>query len=145
MSAAKKHHKSVVIQAAGGLVWREVDGDRQIALVHRARYDDWSFPKGVVEKGETWEAAALREVGEETGCKAELADFAGCTCYQMLGQPKIVLYWQMVALEEHAYTMHKEVDQLLWVSPGEALELMSYDREKALLRAILEDDQSPTG
>ena len=139
MSKSKKRNKSDVIQAAGGLVWREVDGDRRIAVVHRPRYDDWSFPKGIVEKGETWERAALREVGEETGCKARLIAFVGCNCYQVGEQPKVVLFWQMEALEEGFYPLHKEVDRLVWLSPDEALELLSYENERILLREALKN------
>lgn len=139
MSAAKKRHKSMVIQAAGGLVWREVHGDRQIALVHRPRYDDWSFPKGIVEKDETWEVAAKREVGEETGCKIQLGDFVGCNCYTVEGHPKVVLFWQMIVIEEHAYPRHSEVDQVVWLPVRNALELLSYENEKVLLKAVLED------
>ena len=139
MSAAKKRNKSDVIQAAGGLVWRKVDGDRQIAVVHRPRYDDWSFPKGIAEKGESWERAALREVGEETGCKARLMDFVGCNCYQVGGRPKIVLFWQMNLVKEGFYPLHKEVDRLVWLSPDEALGLLSYENERILLRDVLKD------
>jgi 8-oxo-dGTP pyrophosphatase MutT (NUDIX family) len=142
MSPSKKHHKSTVLQAAGGLLWREEKGKRQIALIHRSRYDDWSFPKGMVEKGETWEQAALREVGEETGCQARLGDFVGCNCYQVNEQPKVVLFWQMSLINEHVYPMHKEVDQLIWVSPEKALERLSYDNEKALLVAVIKKANS---
>jgi 8-oxo-dGTP diphosphatase len=137
MSAAKKHKKSQVIQAAGGLVWRQSKDGRQIAVIHRSRYDDWSLPKGLVEKGESWEQAALREVGEETGCRARLGDFLGCNCYPVGDHPKIVLFWQMVVVEEHAYQKDVDVDQLLWLSAEKALELLSYENEKTLLRIAL--------
>jgi 8-oxo-dGTP pyrophosphatase MutT (NUDIX family) len=65
-SRKKDKHKSSVIQAGGGLVWRESRAGREIAIIHRPRYDDWTFPKGKLHKGETWEQAALREVEEET-------------------------------------------------------------------------------
>jgi 8-oxo-(d)GTP phosphatase len=59
-----------IIHAAGGLLWREADGQRLLAVVHRPRYDDWTLPKGKLDPGEEFAAAALREVGEETGCHA---------------------------------------------------------------------------
>ena len=139
MSAAKKKDKKTsVIQAAGGLVWRESAEGPQIVVVHRPRYDDWSFPKGLVNKGESWDTAALREVREETGCKARLGDFAGCNCYQVNGQPKVVVYWQMSLLKENAYRLHKEVDRFVWLPPREALERLSYQNERSLLRTVLD-------
>ena len=47
------------LRAAGGLVVR----DGRVLVVHRPKYDDWAFPKGKLEAGESWEDAALREVG----------------------------------------------------------------------------------
>ncbi len=57
-----------VIQAAGAVIWRRLSDDLiQVALIHRPRYEDWSFPKGKVEPGESEIACAFREVEEETG------------------------------------------------------------------------------
>src|SRR4029453_18988811 len=63
------------VRAAGGVIWREAtvaDGagvtrpSGEIVLIHRPRYDDWSFPKGKLNRGEAWKRAAIREVREET-------------------------------------------------------------------------------
>ena len=129
----KKKDKNKFIQAAGGLVWDEANGGRQIALVHRPRYDDWTFPKGKLDKGESWRKAARREVQEETGCKARLGKFAGCSCYHFEGQPKVVLYWHMTLLEDRGFSANEEVDELRWLSPEQALEKLSYDGERAIL------------
>lgn len=139
MSAAKNTHKKDVIQAAGGLLWRKDKHGRQIAVVHRPRYDDWSLPKGLLKEGETWQQAALREVSEETGCRARLGDFLGCNCYTAEGQPKVVLFWQMTVEKEDACHRHAEVDRLVWLSPKKALDLLSYESEKALLKQALEE------
>ena len=129
----KKYKKSRVIQAAGGLVWREAGGKRQIAVIHRPRYDDWTLPKGKLRKGETWEAAALREVAEEINCQARLGDFAGCSCYEFEGWPKVVLYWHMSLARQGEFQPGEEVDALAWLSPEAALERLSYDGERKLL------------
>ena len=55
------------IAAAGGVLWREGDAGREVAVVHRPRYDDWSLPKGKLDDGEPHLVAALREIREETG------------------------------------------------------------------------------
>ena len=138
MSARKKKSKSSVIQAAGGLVWRQVEESLEIALIHRQRYDDWSLPKGKLHKGETWEQAATREVEEEINCQVRLEDFAGCTCYQYEGRPKVVLFWHMFILKEDHFVVDYEVDRLVWLAPEKALELLSYEGEKSLVRAALE-------
>ena len=57
------------VLAAGGVVVR----DDKIAVVHRPKYDDWSLPKGKLDPGEGFEAAALREVEEETGLRCSRA------------------------------------------------------------------------
>lgn len=55
------------IEAAGALVWRVRKGELQVQLIHRPRYDDWSWPKGKLDPGETLRECAVREVAEETG------------------------------------------------------------------------------
>lgn len=66
-----------VIEAAGGIVWRDRQRNR-IAVVHRTKHGDWTLPKGKLHQGEDWIAAALREVREETGCTVKLESFVGC-------------------------------------------------------------------
>ena len=131
--------KSSVIQAAGGLLWRGTGPEQQIAVIHRQRYDDWSLPKGKLHKGETWEAAALREVEEETDCQVRLGDFAGCVCYEHAGRPKVVLYWHMRLVRARGFEPDEEVDRLAWLSPEAALKMLNYDGEKELLIKAIGD------
>jgi 8-oxo-dGTP diphosphatase len=119
----------VTVRAAGGLVER----DGEILLVHRPKYDDWTFPKGKAEDGETDEACALREVEEETGLRCRVGDRAGTTEYvDSKGRPKRVQWFRMQPVDG-AFEPTEEVDEIRWVTPDEARQLLSYDRDRALL------------
>jgi len=96
-------------------------------------YDDWSLPKGKLKRGEGWAEAALREVKEETNCRATLEEFAGCICYEVKGAPKIALYWHMQLAKERAFKPNEETDELLWLTVEEAMTRLSYRDERALL------------
>ena len=128
------------MHAAGGVVWRATEDDGlQLALVHRPRYDDWSLPKGKLDRGETFEEAALREVEEEIGARCELGDELPPTTYRdHKGRSKIVRYWLMEAADDFAFAANDEVDELRWVAPSDAVALLSYDRDRALVDAAAE-------
>src|SRR3954470_4187486 len=83
------------VRAAGCLIWRRVDGtdDLEIGLVHRQRHDDWSLPKGKLDKGEKWPSAAVREVREKTGYLVSLGPPLPTQHYVVDGAPKEVQYW----------------------------------------------------
>jgi len=123
-----------VIQAAGGLLWRSSPRGKEIAVIHRPRYSDWTLPKGWLDNGESWQEAALREVKEETCCDARLGDFAGCCCYEVKHVPKIVLFWHMNLIQEHPFRSNEETDELVWLTVDEALAKLSYPGERALLK-----------
>lgn len=123
-----------VIQAAGGLVWRDSPRGRELILIHRTRYGpEWALPKGKLDPGEGWIQAALREVEEETGCRASIDRFAGGSVYAVNGTPKVVLYWHMELREQGPVQDTREVADLRWVSAEEALGLLSHANERALL------------
>ena len=120
------------VKAAGGVVLRE----GLLALVHRPRYDDWAFPKGKLDAGESWEDAALREVEEETGLRCRLgAELAPTSYRDPKGRAKVVRYWRMEPLDGEFAPSH-EVDELRWVSPADARSLLSYEHDRELLREI---------
>ncbi len=122
-----------MIYAAGGIVWKDTAEGRKLAVVHRSRYDDWSLPKGKLMRNESWEQAAVREVKEETGCDVRVTGFAGSTSYRAKGKPKIVLYFSMEAVKECLLTDASEVQEVLWLSPVEALAKLDYEVERALI------------
>ena len=122
-----------VFQSAGGLLWRETDLGRELLIIHRPKYDDWTLPKGKLEPGESWTMAALREVWEETGCKAEIKSFAGCICYEFKGIPKIVLFWNMRVIGDCHFSPTKEADRIQWVKIEDAFEKLNYSSERDLI------------
>ena len=122
---------SDVVQAAGGVVVRE----GSVAVVHRPKYDDWTLPKGKLDPGEGFEEAALREVEEETGLRCRLVRELPSTRYtDPKGRPKLVRYWQMEPVEGE-FRPGSEVDELRWLAPEDAIELLSYDRDRDVLLA----------
>ena len=133
---------TALVRAAGGVVWRpaRVAGGRLYAVVHRPEYDDWSLPKGKVNPGEELEAAALREVAEETGVEGRLGRALGTTSYvDRKGRPKIVYYWLIQAGRGGAFVPNEEVDEVRWLPIAAALELLSYDRDRTLLGSLIGD------
>jgi 8-oxo-dGTP pyrophosphatase MutT (NUDIX family) len=125
-----------VVRAAGGLVWRSgTDGEMEIVLVHRPAYDDWGFPKGKLHRGESERDAALREVEEETGLRCRLTRELGTTAYvDARGRPKTVRYWEMTPLGG-VLAAANEIDDARWVALGDASALLTYTRDRELLRA----------
>ena len=117
------------ILAAGGLLWR----DGRLAVVHRPRHDDWSIPKGKLEGDESPDAAALREVDEEVGCRARITAYAGRVEYEVNEAPKVVFFWHMEPAGEGSGPS-EEVDRVEWLAPEEAVQLLSYEAERELLR-----------
>ena len=123
-----------VVRAAGGVVARH--DVSEVLVVHRDRYDDWSFPKGKRERGESDEDCALREVEEETGLRCALGSELPSTSYtDGHGRPKRVRYWLMEPVAGELAYRH-EVDAARWVSLDEARGLLTYQRDVALLDSI---------
>jgi 8-oxo-dGTP diphosphatase len=124
-----------VVRAAGGLVVERGTLPR-VLVVHRPRYDDWSFPKGKADPGESDEDCALREVEEETGLACALGLELPSTEYtDSRGRLKRVRYWLMHPVGGQL-EFRNEVDEARWVTPDEARELLSYGRDVALIGSL---------
>ena len=125
-----------VVKAAGGVVSRErEDGSLEYAIIHRPKYDDWTLPKGKLDLGETEARAAIREVEEETGMLCQLGADLGSVAYvDSVGRDKTVRYWLMTPISGRFHPT-REVDDLRWLPLEDALSLLSYQRDRAMLRA----------
>jgi 8-oxo-dGTP diphosphatase len=126
-----RQSEGIDVRAAGAVVWRE---DGEIAVVHRPRYDDWSFPKGKLENGETMPFAAVREVAEETGLAVHLGPSLGDVHYSVTDGRKLVRYWSGRVFKDNGFTPDAEVDELRWISPAQAAEMLSYVHDLDVLR-----------
>ena len=126
------------VRAGGGVVRRRVDGHVLTVLVHRPRYDDWTFPKGKLLEGESFEEAALREVLEETGLECRIdAELPPLRYPDQNGRPKVVRYWSMDVLDGGDLHPTDEVDEARWVTLAEARKELSYDRDREVLDALI--------
>ena len=118
------------VTAAGGAVWRRAPTGEgiEVLLIHRARYDDWSLPKGKAEPGEEPVDTARREVEEETGLSPEVGVELSPVSYRdQRGRDKTVRYWVMRDRGGEATFMpNDEVDEVRWCPPAAARDLLSY-------------------
>jgi 8-oxo-dGTP diphosphatase len=126
--------------AAGGVVWRERHGTRQVLLVHRPRYDDWSLPKGKLTQHEHVLLAARREIEEETGVQVVLGAPLGVQRYPIRKNgstaEKLVHYWSAVATGGTDFEPNDEVDKIDWLSVDKARSRLSYPRDVDILDAL---------
>ncbi|MCP2274053.1 8-oxo-dGTP diphosphatase [Actinokineospora diospyrosa] len=122
------------MRAAGAVLWRPAaaPGGVEVAVVHRDGYDDWSLPKGKLDRGETVHAAAVREVAEETGSTAVLGRHLGQVGYPVVGGDKLVDYFAARATAG-GFTANDEVDRLRWLPVEDAAALLSYPHDRVVL------------
>ncbi|SFK83980.1 8-oxo-dGTP diphosphatase [Amycolatopsis sacchari] len=121
-----------MISAAGAVLWRDGGRGTEVAVVHRPRYDDWSLPKGKLDPGETFPAAAVRELAEETGFGVVLGRRLRVVRYPVRGEEKVVEYYSARA-GAGAFSPNEEVDELRWLPVGEAADVLTYETDVAVL------------
>jgi 8-oxo-dGTP diphosphatase len=133
----------MTIFAAGAVLWREVEGKLLVAVIHRARYDDWSFPKGKQDPGENLPQTAVREIREETGLSIRLGVRLKVVHYTVGNNiPKEVHYWAArvtdAALANSKFEPSEEVASVEWKTPAEVRALLTYDFDREVLDRALD-------
>ena len=127
----------ITVVAAGALCWRVREGKLQVLMIHRPRYDDWSWPKGKLDEGETTPECAVREVREEVGLRINLGIPLPPTVYPVASGMKIVHYWASRVDSDKARPDGKEVDGIRWCSPEEATEALTNPTDKLPLQELV--------
>ena len=134
------------IPAAGTLPWRLVDGALEVAIVHRPRYDDWSWAKGKLDPGEDWAVAAVRETEEETGLVVRLGPPLPEARYTLLGRDgtpddKVVRYWSARVIGGDGHLLN-EIDEVVWLDVASAHARLDYARDRDQLLALVRLQQT---
>lgn len=129
------------IPAAGTVPWRVHDGTLEVALVHRPRYDDWSWAKGKLDPAEEWPVAAVRETDEETGLRVVLGLPLPEARYTLLGpdgrpDDKVVRYWAARVVGGQGRLVN-EVDDVAWLDARAAHDRLDYARDQDQLLALV--------
>ncbi len=131
-----------MVEAAGGVIVRGDRGDREILLVHRPRHDDWTIPKGKLDKGEDHADAAVREVAEETGWRCSVGPWLPDVRYlDSRARPKRVRFRVMRPVARDPWTPSDEVDETRWVPADRAGEELSYQSDRTIVDAALALDE----
>lgn len=123
------------IQAAGGVLWSMAGGRRRFAVVHRPRYDDWSLPKGKRKNHEHPVQTACREVLEETGSTPIVGRQLASQQYVVSEGDKFVDWWVMRATAG-TFAPTDEIDEMRWLPLDRTLDLLTYERDQALVRDV---------
>ncbi|MGC1343384.1 MAG: NUDIX hydrolase [Candidatus Binataceae bacterium] len=138
--------------SAGGIVWRPGEHGIEIAMIRPHGSDAWALPKGHIEKDESTERAAIREVREETGLEVAGVRALGDVAYVFSWRDKHRGTITRVSKRVHFFLMEfaggdtadhdGEIDEVAWVPIDAALARASYANERVLIekaRAQLQD------
>lgn len=131
--------------SAGGIVVRGEGPNAQVVLISVGSPPRWQLPKGLIDKGESPEAAALREVREEAGIEAELVKLLEKVEYwyqstrdgQRVRYHKFVYFFLMKYVSGDVADHDREVNDAVWVSASEAEERLAFKSEKGVAVKML--------
>lgn len=133
------------IVAAGGAVIREGADGPEVLVIHRARYDDWTLPKGKADHSESIGATALREVEEETAVQPRIVGELGKSRYLHDQDTKVVHWFSMREVRSTPFEPNDEVDEVRWVSIEEAPKLLTYKHDRTVLKSVKPKEVLTTG
>ncbi|MFZ0530426.1 MAG: NUDIX hydrolase [Propionicimonas sp.] len=123
------------ITAAGTVVLRDgADGQKEVLLVHRPRYHDWSLPKGKIDPDEYLAGCAVRETREEAAVNVRLGIPVDRIQYPVGAGTKTVYYWRARVAGNGQHKSNGEVDEAAWFTVRDALDLVTYADERPLIR-----------
>lgn len=126
---------ATAILAAGTVVVRPGAGGPEVLLVHRPKYDDWSFPKGKLDREEHVVLAAVRETHEETGFTVRLGRPLPTQHYSVSGRAKTVSYWAAEHLGGE-FVPNDEVDRVRWLPLPAARTQLTWSRDSRVIDAV---------
>ena len=137
-------HPEIEVWASGGVVWRPGPAGIELLLVHRPHHEDWTYPKGKLDDGETLRRCALREVEEETGLRCTTHDRLSLVTYRdARRRRKAVVYWTMT-VDGGSFTPNAEVDAIGWFDVESARAVLTYPHDVDLIAEIAATIESPT-
>src|SRR4028119_2057106 len=131
------------VLAAGAVVRRPSEDDLELLVVHRPRHGDWSLPKGKLDPGEQLRVTAVREVLEETSVPIRLGlPLTQMRCEVSRPKPmtKEVSYWvgRPIGSGDLSHVPDEEIDGVRWVVASQANQLLTYERDHALVQQLLD-------
>ena len=145
LAITRTRENTAPVVAAGALVWRLHGEKLEVLMIHRPRYNDWSWPKGKQDAGESLVETAIREVDEEVTLRITLGVPLAVTNYMVSGRPKDVFYWAaQLPVGEHPRADEGEVDEIRWVTPKEARKLLSNSTDHEPLDALVAHHKAGT-
>lgn len=131
--------KGVNLVSSGGVLFKRDKNRTKVCLIAKRDMKVWALPRGRVEKDETSEITAVREVREETGFHAKILDKIGETKFQFYSKSdrciinRVVHFYLMESVEGDVNIRDQEADAVYWCSTDEALTLLKYDNEREIL------------
>ena len=132
--------------SAGGVAFRKRDGQTEVALISVGDENRWQLPKGLVDKGESTEDAAMREVREEAGIDTEVVQRIDKVEYwyfwkedgQRVRYHKFVYFYLLRYKSGDVRNHDSEVNEARWFAIDDAIKMLAFKNEKKILEKAKE-------